>query len=637
MIQKNQNKLKNVDNNFEGNMDDTDKKDEMFEQKYYSMKNKYYSLKESYDKLKNERDESNFKLKKLEEEYKKIIDELKIKNKQLEDQLFKTKNEAPSAQEKSSKLNPKIEGALHLGNKINEQEKKIEEFSKYEKENKILKEKYENSKKAIKKTETKDDYLKKQIEEYYDVVIDINSINSLKNEGWTIKYNKKSEAIYDKIASEETMKIGLLGITNAGKSYLLSKIVKSEIPNGNIVGTKGISIKYASKDGKNDNPGDVNGICILDSAGFETPLLKEEKKLNKEEDIDIFLDQVEDDIKFDEIEDELARDKAQTERFIEQLIISLSDMIILVIGKLTRTEQRLINRIKNISRRVVRNKIPPIIIVHNLVQYHKIIEVDKYVNEYLLQSATFKLIDKKNIGNGKFDGRNYFVEKSDYLDDIQVFHYIMAKEGTEAGNYYNDFTLELIKSQFNNFKKGGAINIPEEIITLFSELSTDILGQKMECQSLGTDKNTIKLMLKGTSNKINNNFQLRNAYIDQDGNYLRNRYKLEPKYSLYFYQELNEEEDEYEKYLLLRLEIPGNIVRLTARSTNPKMEKFNGIIIKGIKKEDDFQERNKEDFTTISDNRSYDEFTYFIELKRNLELSRSLAIGDTNIYEIQIN
>ena len=103
-----------------------------------------------------------------------------------------------------------------------------------------------------------------------------------------------------------------------------------------------ISIKYASKDGKNDNPGDVNGICILDSAGFETPLLKEEKKLNKEEDIDIFLDQVEDDIKFDEIEDELARDKAQTERFIEQLIISLSDMIILVIGKLTRTEQRLI-------------------------------------------------------------------------------------------------------------------------------------------------------------------------------------------------------------------------------------------------------------------------------------------------------
>ena len=31
---------------------------------------------------------------------------------------------------------------------------------------------------------------------------------------------------------------------------------------------------------------------------------------------------------------------------------------------------------------------------------------------------------------------------------IEVFHYIMAKEGTEAGDYYNDFTLKLIKINF---------------------------------------------------------------------------------------------------------------------------------------------------------------------------------------------
>ena len=108
--------------------------------------------------------------------------------------------------------------------------------------------------------------------------MDISSINSLKNEGWPIKYNKESEAIYDKIVSEETVKIGVLGINNVGKSYLLSKIVQSEIPIGYSVETKGISIKYAIKNEQNDNPGAVNGICILDSAGFETPLLKEEKK-----------------------------------------------------------------------------------------------------------------------------------------------------------------------------------------------------------------------------------------------------------------------------------------------------------------------------------------------------------------------
>jgi len=42
------------------------------------------------------------KIKKTEEENKKIIDELKIQNKQLEDQLMKTKNEAQSAEEKLS-------------------------------------------------------------------------------------------------------------------------------------------------------------------------------------------------------------------------------------------------------------------------------------------------------------------------------------------------------------------------------------------------------------------------------------------------------------------------------------------------------------------------------------------------------
>ena len=52
----------------------------------------------------------------------------------------------------------------------------------------------------------------------------------------------------------------------------------------------------------------------------------------------------------------IARDKAQTERFIEHLIISLSDMLILVVGKLTRTEQRLITRVKNLSKKMKKIK-----------------------------------------------------------------------------------------------------------------------------------------------------------------------------------------------------------------------------------------------------------------------------------------
>ena len=81
--------------------------------------------------------------------------------------------------------------------------------------------------------------------------------------------------------------------------------------------------------------------------------------------------------------------------------------------------------------------------------------------------------------------------------------------------------------------------------------------------------------------------------------------------------------------------MPGNIIRLTARTTDPEKEKFKGIVINGIKEMDKINERNeKKDFTDIYDNRIYNEFSFFIELKENLDLSGSGAIGFTNIYKI---
>ena len=268
-------------------------------------------------------------------------------------------------------------------------------------------------------------------------------------------------------------------------------------------------------------------------------------------------------------------------------------------------------------------------------------EVESHIKNYLCLSATFKLLNKKVFGIQQYKDRTYFVEKSDEQEDIEVFHYIMAKEGTEAGNYYNDLTIELIRQQYNQFNKRRRINIPQQITKLFSELSTEIIGEKMECESLDKDENKIVLKDKeNDGNKKAEKFIIQNSYIDQDGNYLQNKGKFEPKYSMYFYKEITEDEDEEEvenKYLLLRLEIPGNIIKLSARSTDPKKEKYRGIIIKGYKEKDKFDEQTKEDFKEIYDNRNYEEFSYFIELKRNLELNKKTPIGNTEIYQIKFD
>ena len=604
--------------------------------------------------LEDKENEINYlknQMKDMENEKNKIIEDLKNELNEKEKNINASQNEFNSMKNEVENTHSKFNGAIQqfekMQNEIQSQKEKIKTLENTEKELKktlqeyeLIKNKNEELDNLLKEGETKEEYLVKPAEDFYDVIIDINSIYSLRNEGWEIKYNKITKEKYQKIIGEQTIKIGVIGINNVGKSYLLSKIIQGEIPTGYSIETKGISIKYSQGE-----KGEEEGICILDSAGFETPLLNENKsnennetekeEIEKEEENK---DKLENIIKLDEIEDELSRDKAQTERFIEQLIISLSDMIILVVGKLTRTEQRLITRIKNLSKKNEKNKIKSIIIVHNLSQFHRKIEVENHIKNYLLLSATFKLLNKKVFGIQKYKDRTYYIEKLDEQEDIEVFHYIMAKEGTEAGNYYNDLTIELIKQQYNQFNKRRRINIPQQITKLFSELSTEIIGEKMECEPLENDENKIILKDKKNDEKKNvEKFTIQNTYIDQDGNYLQSKVKFEPKYSMYFYKEINEDEDIEDKYLLLRLEIPGNIVKLFARSTDPKKEKYRGIIIKGFKEKDKFEEESKEDFKEIYDNRNYEEFSYFIELKRNLELSKKQAIGNTGLYQIKFD
>ena len=74
--------------------------------------------------------------------------------------------------------------------------------------------------------------------------------------------------------NEPVLKIGVIGNADKGKSFLLSKISKIDLPSGTIVRTEGLSIKYPviKREYKNRK------IVLLDSAGLETQVLKDEKK-----------------------------------------------------------------------------------------------------------------------------------------------------------------------------------------------------------------------------------------------------------------------------------------------------------------------------------------------------------------------
>lgn len=73
--------------------------------------------------------------------------------------------------------------------------------------------------------------------------------------------------------------------------------------------------------------------------------------------------------------------------------------------------------------------------------YEKISEVEKYIDETLLKSASFKIKkDKTNFGEEN-ESTEFFYD----LDNTSVKHFIYARENSEAGNKYNIRTINAKK------------------------------------------------------------------------------------------------------------------------------------------------------------------------------------------------
>ena len=288
---------------------------------------------------------------------------------------------------------------------------------------------------------------------FYDVIIDIKSIQDI-TKGWDVKMSERAEKEYENFKKGKIIKIGVIGNSNKGKSFLLSKISKIKLPSGTSIRTEGLSIKYPELDEYKNRK-----IALLDSCGLESPILiednfkgkdinEEKKKENNKEDKkddniinneeDKIKDVNEDDIKEEKNEEnnkeennieedneeklklekeelnekkdiikqndkikingkveinskELfkikSREKLITELFLQNYIIYNSDILIIVVGILTYSEQKLLHRIKIEIQKSKLNK--QIYVIHNLMTYTSLKQIEEYINDYLLKKFNF--------------------------------------------------------------------------------------------------------------------------------------------------------------------------------------------------------------------------------------------------------
>ena len=530
------------------------------------------------------------KIKNLQEELKKTKEEI---NKILDDNLKTTKNESKEKLILQEKLK-KTKNELEEKNKILADNLNL--IKNESKEKIILQENLKKTKNELeiyKLNDYNEKYIGQKLEKFYDVVINIRSIRDLniKEEGWPIKWNTNIKSTKEFLNSnKKLLKIGILGNGNIGKSFLLSRLFDEDIPSGFSVITEGLSLKINQE----------NSYALLDSAGLQTPLLineynNENKNLTSEE-------------KFEEYAN-LYRDKTQTENFIQHLILSLSEMLIIVVGKITFNEQRLINKIKGVLSNQKSKK--PIFIIHNLFNFQTKEQVEEYIYDILMKSASFKLekveepYKKDNQGLKRFS----FIEKEED-STYYTYHLLMAREHTIAGDYFNQYTYEFLRERFNDFPERGSLSILDEIKKKFVEWSGVLLEEKIKDENIIIKK----------ENDIETKFIYEDILAENNDKNIEKKDKIIPKACLsnelgvLFYRSSGYEPS-YNCYvennlLVVKLEVPGNVNIDEVYASS----KENAIVIEGCKNEDN--EKDNEEETIKDENKNKDKLKNFYKSTR---------------------
>ena len=356
---------------------------------------------------------------------------------------------------------------------------------------------------------------------FYDTIIDFDSLKiSCKEKGFNVIFSENGYQNYEERKKQNSTIVGVIGHANKGKSYILSKISNEELPRGYSVSTKGISVKYSKIE--------IRPLIILDSAGSETPLIQNNYTQN------INIKNYNDEI---EIISELARDKIATQNFIQDFIHFYSNILIIVVGQLTSDDQKLINRIKSNNR----NK-KTIFIIHNLMFIETIKNVEIIIKDTIEKSITFNKLSKRNIIGENDDSKNnyYYLEGID--DKSTIVHLIMAREGTEAGNYYNQSTIDFLKKQIiiETFTKN--FDIIESFKKFLSMCSGTYMEKPIGIDDIEYDNRQKKIIIK-TKKKI----ILKKYFINEIG--ISNFYGkiIEPFY------DYKQSEDQME----IMIELPG--------------------------------------------------------------------------------
>ena len=327
--------------------------------------------------------------------------------------------------------------------------------------------------------------------------------------------------------------VGVVGNRNKGKSFILGKLSNYNVPQGFSIKTEGISVTFGDKDD--------HCIAIMDSAGQEVPLLS--NAINPEEDINEEeknqLKEIKEDNDNEKKKEEKAidenglleqclRDKLITEKFLEEFIIHTSDILILVVGNITLSEQRILTRIKKSLK-----KEKYLYVIHNLQNYQFKYQVEDYIENTLKKLYGVEITENNFLNNnGKYHSK-YYVEKSS-----KITHLIFINDYCSDSDFYNVPSINFLKRTLEVVQNRTNFSVIEQCKEFLTKIQFDFLEETISKEDFAKGDNKIKVNKK--------EIKLKKVFIDEIGKTIANDSDI-PNY--YYYTEKND--------LVINVELPG--------------------------------------------------------------------------------
>ena len=399
-------------------------------------------------------------LKKKEQEYKKLEDELK----DFQQQLLAEQNRSQGLQDEILGCQKTLADYLEMPNQaltkyvsvvIAKNENLIREKDKQKAENAAFENQINELKQAMENLDKEKEEMKQNLEkiekkygsldaektlyQYKEIKADKDTIKCfydcriladsffplLQDQPWRIEF--KDWANYKKRINELSVRVSVLGYENTGKSFMISRVMGYEVPQGKQTKTTGICILYPRDSTIPWTALDTPGTNISIRTEYMKSTLdefftKKEKSTGKE-------------LSNEQKLRMLYGDNILIESLLQEFVVNNTQVLLIVVGKMRRDDQRFINRIKH--QKELSSK--RVIIVHNLMDCTTLEDVANIIQEDIID--TFGA--QKRAINVSGDLNKYvYLEK----DKKKTEHVILAHQDSPAGKHYNESAIEYIKN-----------------------------------------------------------------------------------------------------------------------------------------------------------------------------------------------